>query len=139
MIHTQERQMEERKKSGEIKSGRLAPASVEVNGKTRLGAVHATGKPSRLGIGPDLLCELLEPNRLSGRIPGQGNNTKSTETAGAGELLPVLCLRTREVNRCASKNQMAKALRQGKNQLLRLPPDVTGNKKNQVLTLSSAH
>jgi hypothetical protein len=27
----------------------------------------------------------------------------------------------------------------GENQLLRLPPDVTGNKKNQVLTLSSAH
>jgi hypothetical protein len=39
----------------------------------------------------------------------------------------------------ASKNQTAKALRQGKNQLLRLPPDVTGNKKNQLLRLYSAH
>jgi hypothetical protein len=35
--------IEERTNNGEIKSGRLAPASVEVNGKTRLGAVHATG------------------------------------------------------------------------------------------------
>jgi hypothetical protein len=60
------------------------------------------------------LCELLEPNRPSGKSPEQGNNTKSAETAGAGELLPVLCLHMREVNRCASKNQMAKALRQGK-------------------------
>jgi hypothetical protein len=42
------------KESGEIKFERLAPASVEVNGKTRLGAVHATEKPSRHGIGPDL-------------------------------------------------------------------------------------
>jgi hypothetical protein len=60
------------------------------------------------------LCELLEPNRPSGKSPGQGNNTKSAETAGAGELLPVLFLRTREVNRRASKKQLAKALRQGK-------------------------
>jgi hypothetical protein len=33
------------------------------------------------------LCELLEPNRPSGKSPGQGNNTKSAETAGAGEHL----------------------------------------------------
>jgi hypothetical protein len=109
----------------------------------KLGWALCTRRKNRadMGLGQISLrlCELLEPNRLSGRIPGQENNTKSTEAAGAGELLPVLCLRTREVNRCASKNQMAKALRQGKNQLLRLPPDVTGNKKNQVLTLSSAH
>jgi hypothetical protein len=66
-----------------------------------------------LGLGRLSLC-LCELFRPSGKSPGHGNNTKSTETAGAGELLPVLFLRTREVNRRASKKQLAKALRQGK-------------------------